>query len=107
MTVKQRSLTLLLLCLAVSAAGASDGDSSLLACGINFGGNAVAFSDQSARTTHSSNQKKAFVSRPDRAAGTRIAESIAYIPPKPVATFKTETRLPPKMTFATLGCSWR
>jgi len=105
--MKQIALTFSLLWITVSPASAADDSASLFACGLNFGGNQLTFSGESANKTSADYGKNATTSRLDRVAGRRLSTTVAYAPPKPVSMFKPEKRLPPKMTFATLGCSWR
>ncbi|MDC0362685.1 hypothetical protein OAN12_06535 [Halioglobus sp.] len=106
--MKQLALTFCLMWITVSTASATDDSASLFACGLNFGGGSqLTFSGASAGKTSTNYGKNATTSRLDRVAGRRLSTPVAYAPPKPVSMFKPEQRLPPKMTFATLGCSWR
>ena len=107
--MNQVALTFCLLWITVSTASATDDSASLFACGLNFGGSQLTFSSVSASASNTSTDygKNATTSRLDRVAGRLGETPVAYAPPKPVSMFKLEQRLPPKMTFATLGCSWR
>jgi len=94
-----------MLCALASTAQAANDRSSLFACGIQFGSTRLTYS--SPADTKSEKRYRAVNQRLLHVAGAVVTEIPDYIPPRPVAFGATEKRLPPKFTFATLGCSWR
>jgi hypothetical protein len=99
----------LILLLVLSATGpavhAAEDRSSLFACGINFGGKQLTFSVPT-RTS----SKKGYEVQNQRllhVAGAVRTQTVRFIEPSTAESSKKEKRLPRKVTFATVGCSWR
>jgi hypothetical protein len=104
--MKQFALILIMLAMA-TAAQASDDSSSLFACGINFGGKQLTFASSSETEPKEKKKDWSNYSRLDRVIGAVRTQPAQFTLPQQAATIKPEKRLPPKLTFATVGCSWR
>jgi len=95
----------LMLCVMASGAQAANDRSSSFSCGIQFGSTRLTYSAQA--DTKSRQDYRTVNQRLQYVAGAVIKESPDFTPPRPPAFDATEQRLPPKFTFATLGCAWR
>ena len=101
--MKHLAITVVL-CAITSVARAEGDRSSLFSCGIQFGGNQFTFSPPA--ETKSREAYRAVNPRLRFVAGADRAESLHFSPSEPADFGATEKRLPPKFTFATVGCSW-
>ena len=96
---------ILLLCATGTAVQAAEDRSALFACGINFGGKQLTFAPQS-----ESKPEKDYEVKNQRllhVMGAARPETLHFIQPARAESSRKEKRLPPKFTFAIVGCSWR
>jgi hypothetical protein len=105
--MKHLAITLML-CAVASVARAGDDRSALFACGVRFGSTELTYSTRaetkSDKTYRALNRRLQFVAGATRKETT---ESLQITPPQPADLGMLEKRLPPRFTFATVGCSWR
>ena len=102
--MKQLALILIMLAM-TSTAHAAGERSSLFACGVNFGGKQLTY--QSGANTKSKEEYRFNQVRMNHVLGAVRSEPLLLNLPQFAKSSKTEIRLPPKVTFATIGCSWR
>jgi len=101
--MKNLAITLLLCAMASGAQAAGD-RSSLFSCGVRFGSTELTYSPEA--ETKSQKSYRALNQRLLHVAGA-VTEPRHFNLPRSADARKTEKRLPPKFTFATVGCSWR
>jgi hypothetical protein len=105
-TMKKSALAFVTMAMASIAHAGSAGDFSLLHCGVVFGGTTLTYN-----TGAASNTKSKYDTRMNHVLGAAREEPAQFTPSQAAASStvdnKTETRLPPKFTLATVGCSWR
>ncbi len=107
MTSLATKLALAFLMFAITTASqATDADtSSLLRCGVNFGGKTLTY-DGGSQTKDKRDK------RLNHVMGAVTPKSPEFTPAMATDTMSaagqsSDTRLPPKFTLATIGCSWR
>jgi len=104
--MKMKHLVFMLMILGMATTAQAAGDkSSLFTCGVNLGGKQLSYtvgSNANSKADYRMNQ-------------VRMNHVLGAVRTKPaqlnLSQFtkveKSEVRLPPKVTFATIGCSWR
>ena len=85
-------------------AGAA-GQSASMQCGINLGGKILSF-QAAAETKHRKDSRMNHVLGAVQAQPAQFAPVMAT-DNTAATTSKSDTRLPPKLTLAIIGCSWR
>ena len=101
-----KHLMFMLMMATMTTTAQSAGDkSSLFICGVNLGGKQLSYtvgSDENSKAQYRMNQV-----RMNHVLGAVRTEPVQLNLPRFTNTRKSEVRLPPKVTFATVGCSWR
>jgi hypothetical protein len=104
--MKMKHLVFMLMIVAMTTTAQAAGDkSSLFTCGVNLGGKQLSYtvgSDTNSKARYRLNQV-----RMNHVLGAVRAEPVQLNLPQLTNTSKPEVRLPRKLTFATIGCSWR
>jgi hypothetical protein len=102
--MKHLAFILMIVAMANTAQAAGD-QPSLFACGLNFGGKQLSYpsdSDAKRKAHYRMNQV-----RMNHVLGAVRTEPVQLNLSQFAKRDKSEVRLPPKVTFATIGCSWR
>jgi hypothetical protein len=102
--MKHLALMLMLLAMATTAQAGGD-KSSLFTCGVNFGGKQLTY--QSSSETKNKKDYRLHDARMNHVMGAVRTEPVRLSLPRLAKPNKSEIRLPPKLTFAIIGCSWR
>ena len=101
--MKRLALTVMLLAMATTAQ-AGDDRSSLFTCGVNFGGKQLTY--QSNAETKNKKNYRLRDTRMNHVLGAARTEPTLSLH-RLATSNKSEIRLPRKLTFAIIGCSWR
>ena len=106
----QRLAFIIAISVTAAAAQAAGDRSSRFACGINVGG-------QQFTSSFALDSKRQYNYRTYNPNSSRMNHVLGAVQPEPLSlninpaqpttASPSEKRLPPKLTFATLGCSWR
>lgn len=102
--MKHLAFILMIVAMANTAQAAGD-KSSLFTCGVNMGGKQLSYTvgaNANSKADYRMNQV-----RMNHVLGAVRTEPVQLNLHQFTNTRKSETRLPPKVTFATIGCSWR
>ena len=102
--MKHLAFILMIVAMANTAQAAGD-KSTLFTCGVNLGGKQLSYtagSDANRKAQYRMNRM-----RMNHVLGAVRTEPAQLNLPQFNNARKTEVRLPPKVTFATVGCSWR
>jgi len=101
-----KHLALMLMMLAMATTAQAGGDrSSLFTCGVNIGGKQLTYKSNS--ETQKERDYRTNQVRMNHVLGAVRTEPVQRVTPQSAKSNKSEIRLPPKFTFATIGCSWR
>jgi len=101
-----KHLVLMLMLLAMATTAQAGGDrSSLFACGVNFGGKQLTY--QSSSETKNKKDYRLHNTRMNHVLGAVRTERPQLSLHQQAKSNKSEIRLPRKLTFAIIGCSWR
>jgi hypothetical protein len=108
--MKHVAFALVLLATTSSANADSADSSSLLRCGVMFGGKSLTY-DAGAETNNKKAQHFNTLPQTSGAEPLRFAPSAAAVADgaadaMPAASNTSDSRLPAKLTLATVGCSW-
>ena len=102
--MKHLALMLMLLAMATTAQAGGD-KSSLFTCGVNFGGKQLTY--QSGSETKNKKDYRVKDARMNHVIGAVRTEPVQLNLRQLAKSNKSEIRLPRKLTFAIIGCSWR
>jgi hypothetical protein len=103
--MNKAALALVLIAVAITAPARAADRSSLLQCGVNLGGKTLTYNDEPAA-------KAAPDTRMNHVLGAVPVQPLAFTPVMATDNASTpsnnsDQRLPPKVTLAIIGCSWR